>query len=338
MIQVHGYVYEGGSSRRHDGTLQLYDDGTVRIAAADDDRLVPLDELSISSRLGSTPRQIRFADGTLFETDDNDSVDQWLKLARPGSTVSLAHRFESRLRLIIPVLLLAVAGAWLMLAFGLPVVAKSVAFTLPPHILDTASEETLAFLDKHAIADSELPETRRSELNRQFDALIEGLDGHEFNIEYRKGGDYIGANAFALPSGTIIVTDELVALAEWDEEIVGVMAHEIGHVVHRHSLRQVLQGSVITLGMLLITGEPDSLLATVPAVLVTLGYSRDFEHEGDRYAQERLAALGLDPGYLDSMLLRLEQEHAGRSDGRAEESSLLDYLSTHPPTRERVSN
>lgn len=337
MIEVRGYLYDGGTSQRADGELQLFEDGTVRLATSHHDTLVSLDELTISSRLGSTPRQIRFPDGTLFETDDNDKIDEWLKLARPRTRVSVAHALESRLRWTIPILLLAAAGTWLFLAYGLPVLANGVAFTLPAQVLDTASEETLALLDKYAISDSELTEARQAELDQRFNALIDGLEGHELAIEYRKGGDYIGANAFALPSGTIIVTDELVALAENDDEIVSVMAHEVGHVVHRHSLRQVLQGSAITLGLLLITGDPNSLLATVPAVLVTLGYSRDFEREADKYAKERLAAQGIDPENLSTMLLRLEQEHIDRSDGESDDSGLLYYLSTHPPTRERIS-
>ena len=54
-------------------------------------------------------------------------------------------------------------------------------------------------------------------------------DGHVYQLEFRHGG-YIDANAFALPSGIIVMTDELVELAKSDDELISVLAHEIGHV------------------------------------------------------------------------------------------------------------
>ena len=72
--------------------------------------------------------------------------------------------------------------------------------------------------------------------------------GLPLRLELRAGGA-IGPNAFALPSGIIMVTDELVRIAEHPEEFESVLAHEAGHMVHRHSLRMLLQGSASTLLM-----------------------------------------------------------------------------------------
>ena len=88
-----------------------------------------------------------------------------------------------------------------------------------------------------------LTHERQIKLRADFDTFLKAAgDTTPYQIEFRamKGQ---GANAFALPSGTIVISDELVLLAEDDREIVAVLAHECAHVRHRHVLRAVLQNS-----------------------------------------------------------------------------------------------
>ena len=140
----------------------------------------------------------------------------------------------------------------------------------------------------------------------------------------------------------MIFTDQLVTLAERDEELLGVLAHEIGHIERRHGLRQVLQGSALGLLAMTVTGDlssVSSLVASIPLILTQLGYSRDFEHEADRFAADLLASHGIDAAHLGALLLRLES--AMRDCPAAERCADPDggwssYLSTHPPTAERL--
>jgi Zn-dependent protease with chaperone function len=69
-----------------------------------------------------------------------------------------------------------------------------------------------------------------------------------------------------------------------------VLAHEAGHVIGRHGLRQVLQNSMTTLFVLYATGDASSLGVALPVVLVQAGYSREFEAEADRFALDLLRA------------------------------------------------
>ena len=97
---------------------------------------------------------------------------------------------------------------------------------------------------------SQLHPARQAKLRSQFSSMQRELgDGPKLRLELRHGGSEIGPNAFALPAGIVVVTDELVLLAQHDEEIESVLAHEIGHVMHRHSLRMLLQGSASALLM-----------------------------------------------------------------------------------------
>src|SRR5690606_4047665 len=142
-----------------------------------------------------------------------------------------------------------------------------------------------------------------------------------YRIEFRRGGDF-GANALALPHGALVVTDELVFLLEDDRELLGVLAHEIGHVVHRHALRSVLQNSAVFVVIALVTGDVSSgavLGGALPAFLLQRRFSRAFEREADAHALATLRAAKIPPQHFAEALERLGGEH-GETD-----SKLLNY-------------
>ena len=78
-------------------------------------------------------------------------------------------------------------------------------------------------------------------------SILDSLSSDPFIRLEVRSAPQIGANAFALPSGIIVVTDELVALSEDDDELAAVIAHELGHVHHRHIMRTVIQNSAAAL-------------------------------------------------------------------------------------------
>ena len=83
------------------------------------------------------------------------------------------------------------------------------------------------------------------------------------------------------------MTDQLVELSDNDKQLMGIMAHEIGHLDGQHSLRQLVRGSIITFLVAFISGDisgASSTLITAPVVLLELSYSRQFEVEADSYA------------------------------------------------------
>jgi predicted Zn-dependent protease len=149
-------------------------------------------------------------------------------------------------------------------------------------------------------------------------------------LEFRDGGR-LGANAIALPGGTIILTDQLVALAKSEDEIAGVLAHEIGHVTERHSLRQIYRALGIGFMAAVIIGDTSQLLDNViaqAAVLDTLSYSRQFERDADAKSVELMTAAGRDPVAFISLLDRIFEKAGVDSDDAG-------WLSTHPGNENR---
>ena len=151
-----------------------------------------------------------------------------------------------------------------------------------------------------------------------------------------RDGQSLGANALALPNGTIIVTDQLVGLAENDEEILGVLAHELGHLKHRHSLRMLIQGSVVGFVLAWYIGDVSTVAAGLPTLLLQARYSRDHEREADRYAATVLKANAISPQRLADMLGRLEASHTECAAENEPSDNALDYMASHPATRERI--
>jgi Zn-dependent protease with chaperone function len=293
-------------------------------------RQVPLDEVKISDRIANVPRRIGFPDGAVFESPANDAIDAALDAAGRRGFARRLGRWE---RLWTVALASLAAVALLSLAFvkfGVPMMAEHAARAMPPSVDAKIGSEGLELLDHALLRTSRLPGPRQEALRRRLRAMTEALDdGHDYRLEFRSGGRKVGANAFALPSGIIVVTDELVELATRDEEIDAVLAHEIGHVRGRHALRILLQNAgvaALALAVLGDVGAASSLAAAIPVMLVQAKHSRDFEREADAYARDWLRARGQPETYFDDMMCRLAQDEED-----------LVYLSSHPPLRERAS-
>jgi predicted Zn-dependent protease len=224
--------------------------------------------------------------------------------------------------------------------YGVPALARHVAFALPVAVESSLGRESLAALDHLFFAPSGLPASRRAELTglfRRMTAILPGTAG--CRLEFR-ASKQLGANALALPAGIVVVTDDLVKMAHNDDELAAVMAHELGHEQGRHALRHVLQNSAAGLVMATITGDivsVTSFSATLPTALVDASFSRDFEREADDVAIAYLKQEGIPPKRYADILSRLQAQLDARHGKSASDGSKVrNYLSTHPETGERI--
>jgi len=224
-------------------------------------------------------------------------------------------------------------AVWFGFSYGIPALAKQVAFRLPASTERLIGADALRALDETLLGPSTLAPDRVAELQKLFSGVTVDLEGN-YSLELR-AGRRLGANALALPSGIIVLTDELVKLADDDRQIVAVLAHELGHMQQRHALRSVLQNSTAAVLFAVAVGDltsVTSLAAALPTMLLQAKYSRQFETEADEFALAYLAKKGIPPDAFASLLKRLDRGE-GTTAGTA---AGLDYFSTHPATRDRV--
>ena len=332
MISIKGDYYDGKTSRKISTSLEIYDNGEVKLSHQDNRDVVALSTLRVSSRVGNTPRSIGFPDGGKFETGNNDAVDKALARFRRQSWEHILHLLESRKAYVFTALIAVIVFSWAMLQHGIPALAKTAAFALPAETNNAISQGSLEILDKGFFSPSEIEQDTKVRINRYFvEMAAKQSQDFDYRLLFRKGNG-IGANAFALPSGTVVLTDEMVELVKHDDELVAVLAHEIGHVVHRHGLRRVIQDSVFAMLVVLITGDvssTSSLIIALPTVLVEAQYSQGFEREADSFSLAYLQSNDIDLVHFKSLMLRLQEDHE-------DDEGVLGYLSSHPPTAERI--
>jgi predicted Zn-dependent protease len=135
------------------------------------------------------------------------------------------------------------------------------------------------------------------------------------------------ANAFALPSGQIYVTNGLLGLTRSSDELMAVLAHEMGHVQAHHALRLSLRigGSSAVFGFLLGDFTGSAAVFAIGQALMGTAFSREFEREADELSVPIMRNLGVSPQMLAQMLARLENEQRPHN-----------ILATHPLTSERL--
>ena len=142
-------------------------------------------------------------------------------------------------------------------------------------------------------------------------------------------------NAFATPGGYIYVYSGLLAEAGNEAELAGVLSHECGHVVARHSARQMVDAYGLEAVLLLALGQNPNLLEAlasgVAAKGAMLANSRSDETEADEYGARYSSAAGYDPHGLVTFFEKLLQKQGS-------ESKALTFLSDHPATSDRIQH
>ena len=281
----------------------------------------------VSDRLANVARKIELEDGAMFETLDNDGVDSLL--GYESNFFVRMTRAESSLKVIVVSVVCTVVVLMGLYRYGLPALANGAAKITPPGVLSLMDNGTLSTVDRVLFNPSKLGSARKKEITGLFGELAKQSGQENMRLLFRDGG-VLGANAIALPGGTVIITDQLIGLAKSDNEIAGVLAHEIGHVELRHSLRQIYR--VLGLGFMItiIGGDSGQLVEDVIAqavALESLSYSRSFEIESDHRSAQLMIELGRDPLAFLKLLQRVTKDE--------QKEGTSDWYATHPGTFNR---
>ncbi|MFP5444280.1 MAG: M48 family metallopeptidase, partial [Betaproteobacteria bacterium] len=216
---------------------------------------------------------------------------------------------------------------------GTPWAATQLTRFVPLGWETSVAENVLKQMDDGTLKSSKLPKERQEQLKARFDALVQQTPTtmHRYpdyrpplSLEFRSG---MGANAFALPGGKIVMTDGIVKTATDqglpDDALVGVLAHEIGHVMYRHTTRMVVEQGVLNMGLGLALGDVSAVVSTGASLLTGLAYSRSHEREADCYAIALMNHTALPTAPMGKLLLAIahdeeeEEEKAGQNQAAA---------------------
>ncbi|MBX9947351.1 MAG: M48 family metallopeptidase [Reyranella sp.] len=154
---------------------------------------------------------------------------------------------------------------------------------------------------------------------------------HEVTVHIIEGGP---VNAFTLPGGILVFYSELIEQAKDRAQVAGVLAHEIGHVVHHHPIKGIARQYGIELLAKLVSGGYSDLLNTLTSggnILLALRNGRAFEREADATGVALLEKLGLRADGIAGFFEQMLEKEPGDA------ASAAGIWSSHPPTRERIA-
>lgn len=230
---------------------------------------------------------------------------------------------------------LAIIAVIVAALFGLPHLSRPLA-----HVIPRAWDDRLG-----AITEAQLTQGRRV-CHRPagvaaFNAMLRPLlrvSGYDGPVRLRVI-DHPMVNAFAAAGGRIIFMRGLIDKAETADEVAGVLAHELGHVIAHHPTANAIRVLGVMTFLDLVVGDSSAVLKALGqggALVLLFAYTRADEAEADAIALRLLHDSGIDAGGFASFFARIEKP--GRKSGqggRAEGESFMDYFRTHPATRLR---
>jgi Zn-dependent protease with chaperone function len=335
--------FDGHSARLHPASLSVHG-ALLRISMAGFERSVPLEAVRLGEPFASAPLVLRLQDGASCEVPPG--LERQALLDAIGYRKSRVVRWQERWPAALVALVLLIALLAAAYFKGIPAATERVAAALPPAVEIKLGQAALAGLEARGLIEpSRLSDQRIAEVQA---LLPRALPAHP-RVPIRlivRNAPRLGANAFALPDGTIVLTDAMVRMvqtrdnqlpARGKDELLAVIGHEIGHVEHRHTARVMAASSLSAALSATLFGDFSAVAAGLPAVLSQMQYSRTMELDADDYAVAVLHRNGMGPAPLGWALSALERQQPNEESTPRWLKDTMGYLSTHPATRERIA-
>jgi len=288
----------------------------------------------ISQTQGHYPgEQVRLERGVeLLVVDDTAILSQLHKVAP-----RVSRRFHDpkwrvhRPALVAGALVAAIALGAGIYFWAIPAVAVFVAEQIP-----VAWEEELGRVVTDTLTDSKST-CQDQAVTRAVDDIVARLAAGVSDNPYTFRVSVIQkdvVNAFAAPGGHMVVFSGLLRRTDRPEELAGVLAHEMSHVLRRHGTKALFRDVSTSIFLSAIIGDAGGAMGVVLESAKTLGnlhYSRQAENEADTEGRRMLIAARIDPAGLVSFFEKLEKKDLKI------DKDFLKYLSSHPLTEERIA-
>ena len=335
--------FDGVTARAQAATLRLVA-GDLTLRGEGFERCVCASDVQWPERTRHGLCVAHFADEGSVQCADASLWDAWRQ--HSGQRDSLVVRAQQSWRsALVSLLLLALLGTSVY-QLGLPWAARALVAVTPKSVDSSLGQTSLLAIDGSLMQPNELPldeQALQSAASARALAAQPAGTVPVWQLVSRKSR--IGTNVFALPSGTMVMTDEMVTLmGASDKVITAVLAHELGHVRYRHDLRVLVQATVIAGVSSVVLGDFSTLLAGVPLLLVQASYSRDAEKEADAEAVRILKAADASPGVMVTLFNKLAAENKPAAsnwkdsvDATAPSSWLGIAFASYPSDADRIA-
>ncbi len=336
--------FDGRSARAHRVRVHVAD-GHLVIAGDGVDRREPLAAVDWPERTRHGVRLLHFKDGASLHCRDSLAWDTW-SADHAGRRDPFVVRVQQRWKWVMASTLALVVMGIVSYQLLLPLAARGVVALIPASTDEVLGDSALRSIDESELMKpTTLSEAQQRGVRRAFAQAVAHLpraDVPHYELEFRQST--IGPNAFALPGGTIVLTDELYNRVDGDNDVlVGVLGHELGHLRHRHGMRLLVQAGVLSAAAGALYGDFSTLFSQIPVLLGQASYSRTFEHEADVDSVRLMRASGISPKVMAGFFAKVRQPtkaEAAASGASAASATWVPHiplaLASHPADEERI--
>lgn len=321
-----GSAFPPGSSVRHSAELEV--NSTRKVVLITEKETLECDSnwIDVSVPVGNLPVRITFPDGWMFVVERSPQVSHWLKQQKKTSIID---SIESNVLAWVFSALICIGFIVGSYVYLLPWLSEKAAYAVPDSAAIVLGEKVLSSFDQHW-QPSELSSQTQAQIRDRLAQHLHQLEPLPYSIELVFRSSDMGANAFALPGGKIIVLDDMVKLAANEQQLDSILLHELGHVHHKHMLKKLVHSSLLSVGVSLLTGESSGVidnLAGVGVFLLANGHSREAEEQADQYAKQSMLTIYGSSKPMVEMFEQFRVQHA---------LELPQWLSSHPDFEQRI--
>ncbi|WP_426110039.1 M48 family metallopeptidase [Massilia sp. PWRC2] len=337
---MHNAQYFDGRSARLFPVALSCADGQLHIEGSGISWHGRLDQVRLAEPFLQAPAIVYLPNGGRCEV--GDGATRAALTDAIGQRPSLVMRWQRHWYAALAALLLLLAVGAAIWSYGVPAAAEAIAARIPASMDQSLGQSALKQLDARVFQPSTLTAPQVAALQAMFASVAPAQPLQQLRLLTRSAPS-LGPNALALPDGTVILTDQMVAMVlgkrdgTFDDDdraaLTGVLAHEIGHVQRRHSVRVLARSSLTAAASAALLGDFSAVAAGVPALLANLHYSRAMETEADQYALEALRSRRMATIPLANLLDGLDQMNDKNMPDWMKQ--VLPYASSHPGTTER---
>ena len=336
QTEWNGIYYDGVSATPHRVTVQVRQTGMQIIARSGSQLSWHYEDIR-QTQGKYAGEEVRFERGNgICETlaiSDMAILNSLHQIASDQVT-HFHNPTRRRQRVLLTVLagLASIPLLWLAFSWGIPWLSGPITTLIPV----SWEEELGEFMVTKLVS----PEKQCTDpqITESLDAIVQILNQSTTSNPYSFHVHVVDnptVNALAAPGGHIIVFRGLLENAKTAEEMAGVLAHEMQHILLRHSMRLLVQQASMGIVVGALSGDVSGIMTfglQATQLLQTLSYNREFEEEADREGVRLLLRTGIDPKGMISFFQTIDDQLKERGHSR----NLVQYLSTHPSSQDRM--
>jgi predicted Zn-dependent protease len=169
------------------------------------------------------------------------------------------------------------------------------------------------------------------EITQPLDSLLtylcqaNDIPREEINLHVENSSE---VNAYAYPGGNLVINSALIEACKNENELLGVMAHEVGHIIKGHATRKLMKEMGLSILLSMTTGGQENIIRSTIKLLSSTAYDRTLEQEADDIAVTYLLRAHIDPSGYGNFMLRMSEEE--------NTPDMMEWINTHPDSRKRA--